>query len=91
MNLTAYLKGCKRGNFTWNCVESGTYGEGNSVDVEETILEGRSAKITRQNSDCFEAEIDNLNKDPFYDCREFTSRKSARNWCERTINNDIKE
>ena len=90
MSLKAYLKGCKRGEFTWECDESGTYGEGNSVDVESTGLSGRSASIRRCSSDCFEAEVDNLNYDPFYDEREFSSRLNARKWCEKMIRNDIK-
>jgi len=91
MNLQAYLKGCKRGEFTWDCVESGTYGDGNSVDVENTDLEGRIAFIRRCSSDCFEAEIDNLDYEPHYDEKEFTSRRAARNWCEKMIRNDIKK
>ena len=91
MSLKAYLKGCKRGEFTWECTESGTYGEGNSVDVEEVSLKGRVASITRCSSDCFEAEVDNLNHEPFYDECEFTSRLNARKWCEKMIRNDIKK
>lgn len=91
MNLKAYLKGCKRGEFTWECVESGTYGEGNSVDVEEVSLKGRTASITRHSNDCFGAEVDNLNYDPYYDEYEFASRLNARKWCERMIRNDIKK
>jgi len=91
MNLQAYLKGCSRGEFTWECVESGTYGDDNSVDVENTELEGRIASIRRCSSDCFEAEVNNLNNEPYYDEKEFTSRRSARNWCEKMIRNDIKQ
>ena len=45
MNVGAYLKGAKRGDFQWECIESG--GEGLSVDVEETELEKRYATIRR--------------------------------------------
>lgn len=88
MNIQAYMKGCKRGKFTWECIESGTYGDGNAVDVEETNLEGRNAVIRRVANDCYEAEVD-LKNTPLYDEKEFTSRKSARNWCERLIKKDI--
>lgn len=91
MSIQAYLKGCKRGEFTWECIESGTYGEGNSVDREETNLKRRSALIRRCSSDCFEAEVDNLEHDPYYHEKEFTTRLNARKWCERMINNDIKK
>ncbi len=91
MNLKAYLKGCKRGEFTWGCVESGTYGEGNSVDVEEVSLKGRTASIIRCGEYDFEAEVDNLNFEPFYDEKEFSSRLNARKWCERMIKKDIKK
>ncbi len=90
MNIKAYLKGCQRGQFNWSCIESGTYGDGNTIDKEETLLEGRIALITRRSSNCFEAEIDNLKNDPYYDEREFTSRLNARKWCEKMIRNDIK-
>ena len=89
MNLQAYLKGCNRGDFQWECVESGTYGEGDSVDVECVELKGRHGSIRRCGSDCFEAEVDNLETEPFYDEKEFTSRKSARLWVERIIKKDI--
>jgi len=86
-----YIQGSKRGEFEWNVVEAGTYGESNTVDVEETILDGRIGKITRHNAKEFEAEVENLRIKPLnYDCNEFTSRNSARNWCERKIRNDIK-
>lgn len=89
MNLQAYIKGSKRGDFQWECTESGTYGEGNSVDVEHVSLKGRVASVTRCDSNCFEAEVDNLNSEPFYDEREFSSRLNARKWCERMIQRDI--
>ena len=89
--IEKYIQGSKRGEFQWNVIEAGTYGESNTVDVEETILEGRQGKITRHNLKEFEAEVDNLKVKPLnYDCNEFTSRKSARSWCERKIKNDIK-
>ena len=91
MNLQAYIKGSKRGNFQWECTESGNYGDGNSVDVEQASLKGKVASITRQSGDCFEAEVDSLNFEPFYDEREFSSRLNARKWCERMIQNDIKK
>jgi len=89
MNLQAYLKGCDRGDFQWECVESGTYGDGNSVDVENSSLEGRSASVTRHGNDSYEAEVDNLQSEPYYDMKEFTSRRSARNWTEKMIRKDI--
>jgi len=84
-----YLKGCKRGEFTWGVDEAGEFGEANRVDIESTQLDGRSAKITRNDVDSFEAEVDNLHIDPFYDCNEFASRRNARSWCERMIRKDI--
>lgn len=89
MNLQAYLKGCNRGDFQWECVESGTYGDGNSVDVECVSLKERLGSVTRCGVDSFEAEVDNLKSSPFYDEKEFTSRKSARLWVERMIRKDI--
>lgn len=91
MNLKAYLKGCNRGQFQWDCVESGTYGDGNSVDVENVYLEGRCGSIKRLSNNEYEAEIDNLKNEPFYDFKEFASRRSARNWVEKMINKDINE
>lgn len=55
MNVGAYLKGAKRGDFQWECIESG--GEGLSVDVEETELEKRYATIRRYNSKTYIAEV----------------------------------
>ena len=89
MNLQAYWKGQSRGEFWWELIESGTYGDGNAVDVEETGLNGRNGKITRRSKYCFEAEVDNLENKPFYDEKEFTSRRSARLWVERMIRKDI--
>jgi len=89
MSIKSYLKGCERGEFTWKCIESGTYGDGNSVDVENTSLEGRIATIRRCSSNCFEANVDNLNNEPHYDEKEFTKRINARKWCEKMIRNDI--
>jgi hypothetical protein len=91
MNLEAYLKGCKRGEFEWYCVESGTYGDGNSVDTEEVNLKGRGASIYRHACDLFQAEVDDLNAEPFYAEKEFTTRRSARKWCEKIIQKDIKD
>ena len=85
-----YIQGSHRGEFEWNVIESGTYGESNTVDVEGTVLEGRTARVIRNNSKDFEAAVDNLHIDPFYDCTFKASRKSARNWCERIIRRDIK-
>lgn len=90
MNLQAYLKGCKRGDFQWDCVESGTYGDGNSVDVENVSFQGRTAIVTRHGNDSFEAEVDNLQSKPYYDIKEFANRRSARNWAEKMIRIDIK-
>lgn len=87
MNVQAYLKGCKRGEFTWECTES--YGDGSAVDTEETSLDGRCAVIRRISSDLFEAEV-TLKNNPVYDEREFASRLAARKWCERMIRKDIK-
>lgn len=89
MNLKAYLKGCDRGKFQWECVESGTYGDGEAVDVETVCLNGRVGNIRRCSNDYFEAEIDNLEKEPFYEEKYFTSRRSARLWIERMIKKDI--
>jgi len=90
MNLQAYINGCNRGEFQWECVESGTYGDGNSVDIESVFLKGRTASITRGGRDNFEVEVDNLKYTPFYDCGFFGTRRSARNWAEKTIKKDIK-
>lgn len=89
MNLQAYIKGCNRGEFQWNCIESGTYGEGNSVDVENVTLNDRWGTVTRNSSEEYSAEVDGLKNEPFYDEKEFSSRKSARKWVERLIVNDI--
>jgi hypothetical protein len=85
-----YEKASKRGEFQWEVIEAGTYGESNTVDVEETILQGRVGKVTRRSSKEFESEVDNLSNYPFYDCNVFSSRSSARNWCERLIRKDVK-
>lgn len=90
MNLQAYLKGCNRGEFQWECIDSGAYGEG-SVDVEIVKLKGRNGKVKRCSKDCFEVEVDDLKFDPLYDENEFTSRKSARLWVERLIKKDIEK
>lgn len=87
--IERYLKGCKRGEFTWGVDEAGEFGEANRVDVESTQLDGRVAKVTRNDVDSFTAEIDDLHNEPFYDCNEFTSRRSARSWCECMIRKDI--
>jgi hypothetical protein len=63
-----YIQGSKRGEFEWNVVEAGTYGESNTVDIEEVILNGRIGKVIRNGSESFEAEVDNLHNEPFYDC-----------------------
>ena len=84
MNVEAYLKGAKRGDFQWECIESG--GEGLSVDVEETELEKRYATIRRYDSKTYIAEVTLKNG---YDENEFTSRNSARKWCEKLIKKDI--
>jgi len=89
MSLQTYLKGCNRGEFQWECVESGTYGEGNSVDNESVSLKGRTARITRGGRDSYEVEVDNLKYSPFYDCEFFGTRRSARNWAEKMIKKDI--
>ena len=88
MNLKTYLEGCNRGDFQWECVESGGYGNG-SVNVECVSLKGRQGKIKRCSRNCFEAEIDDLKDKPIYDEKEFTSRKAARLWVERMIKKDI--
>lgn len=89
MSIQAYLKGCKRGEFTWECAESGTYGDGRAVDVEETKLEQRRGLVRRFFSDSYVAEVD-LKNEPLYDEKEFTSRRAARNWCEQMIRKDMK-
>ena len=90
MNLQSYIKGCDRGEFQWECAESGTYGEGNSVDIESVSLKGRTASITRGGRDNFEVEVDNLKYEPLYDVGFFGNRRSARNWAEKMIKKDIK-
>ena len=65
MSLQAYLRGCNRGDFQWECTESGTYGEGNSIDVECVQLKGRCGSIKRCDTDSFEAEVDDLKSEPF--------------------------
>jgi len=89
MNLQAYIKGCDRGEFQWECVESGTYGEGNSIDVESVSLKGRTASVTRHGRDNFEVEVDSLKYVPLYDVGFFGTRRSARNWAEKMIKKDI--
>ena len=91
MNLQAYILGCDRGEFQWECLESGTYGDGNSVDIESVNLKGRTARITRGGRDSFEVEVDNLKSNPHYDNGFFGTRHSARNWAERIIKKDIKQ
>ena len=90
MSVQMYIKGSKRGEFQWECIESGENGFGNSVDVEETMLKGRVAKIRRCDVNEFEAEVDNLKSDLCYDEKTFSSRLNARKWCERLISEDIK-
>jgi hypothetical protein len=87
MSVESYLKGCKRGLFTWECVESGEYGFG-AVDTEHARLEGRICAIYRLSSNEFQAEVDNL-KINAYEYKEFASRLSARKWCERIVLKDI--
>jgi hypothetical protein len=84
-----YIQGSKRGEFEWNVVEVDEYGEANRVDVEETELQGRTAKINRNSSKEFDAEVE-LKHSPYCTGDLFTSRNSVRNWCERMIRNDIK-
>ena len=85
MNVRAYLDGAKRGDFQWECIESG--GDGAAVDVEETVLKRRYATIRRFDSKTFLAEV---TLEDGYDEKEFTSRGKARQWCEKMIRNDIK-
>jgi len=84
MNVRAYLDGAKRGDFQWECIESG--GDGVAVDVEETELKKRYATIRRFDSKTFLAEV---TLEDGYDEKEFTSRGKARQWCEKLIKKDI--
>lgn len=84
MSVKQYLKGTKGRYLPWHCVESAMNGE---VVLEQAYKYDRCASI-RKYGDEFEAEIDLL-----IDCdiKEFASRNSARNWCERLIKKDIEE
>jgi hypothetical protein len=79
----------KCGEFQWCVIEAGEFGELNRVDIEETELQGRIGKIDRNSSKEFDAEVE-LKHSPYCTGDLFTSRNSARNWCERMIRNDIK-
>jgi len=67
-----------------------TNGDGNSIDVEEVILEGRVGKVTRLNANEYEVYVDGLKHEPFYDENTVSSRLNARKWCEKMLRNDVK-
>jgi len=82
MSVKQYLKGIEGRYLPWECVESTMNGE---VILEQAYKEDRSASIRKYGSE-FEAEV-NLNND--CDIKEFSTRRGARDWCERLIKKDI--
>ena len=85
-NIDAYFKSANSGYLKWEVIEANF----NSVDHEESVRGKRIANIRRIGDNNFIADVDNLENEPIYDEKDFTSRRSARKWCERLIKKDEK-
>lgn len=88
MSVTSYLEKAKHGDFQWECIEATDgYGMGGAL-IESTSLDGRSATVTREDTNQFLVEID-LKLEPYYVCEYRSSRKHARILAERLIRQNI--
>ena len=82
-----YNKYCKRGKFQWECFD---YADNGSVMEETCTYKGKyyCNVIIRSKWDRYEIEIEGLKNEPYYITGERKSRKSARIFAERIIEND---
>ena len=94
-NLDTYLKNSKRDIFEWKCVET-TDGCGmGGVLVEETCIDGRTAKITKEDANEYEIDIQlkylmiYQNEESYEIIENRSNRKSARNFAEKIIKQDL--
>lgn len=95
-NIDEYLKNSKRDIFQWECVETTDgYGMGGVLVEQVVCIDGRSATITKEDDNEYEIDISLThpikydNEDTYEIIETRSNRKSARNFAEKFIKQDL--